>query len=115
MSDKPLLDPQELRAYLLLYCAHADFVTGKEEKEFILSKVEKDVLLSVYDVFQASNDYQDIQRITDSIDALGYGQAEIETLEREMKELLNSDGVFDTLEKNLFMGLSRLLRGSAKG
>ena len=115
MCDKPLLDPAEIRAYLLLYCAHADFVTEKEEKDFILSKVDKDVLISVYDIFQESNDYQDIQRIMNSIQALGYGENELDALEREMKELLNSDGEYDTLEQNLFMGMHRLLRGSSKG
>ena len=100
----------QLKAYILLYCAHADFTESKEEKALILSKISGGSYGNIHQEFDADNDYQSIQKILSSLSRLGYSSENIEQLITEIRALFFSDGEFNILEKNLMMGLSRLLR-----
>ena len=101
---------EELAAYVLLYCAHADYVEDPEEIELIRSKVDKAHYKAIHKEFENDNDYQSIQKIEAAIDRLGYSKKEVNTLISEMKALFLSDGHYDETEKMLFLGLKKILK-----
>ena len=101
---------EQLSAYILLYCANADFSESKEETELILSKVQGDEYQSVRSEFEADNDFQSIQKIETTIERLGYSSAQIDDLINEMRKLFMIDGEFDAAENTLFTGLKKILK-----
>ena len=103
---------KELKAYLLFYCANADFIETEEEKELIQSKIKEDKLNKIYKEFKNDNDYQRIQKIQSTIEDKEYSQSEIDSLILDITNLFLSDGKYDQLEENIFLGLKRILRNS---
>ena len=101
---------QELKAYMLLYCAHADFFVSPEEKEYIISKVGAEEYKKIHKEFKEDNDYQQIQKINATIERLNYSKEEIDEAFRSIKDLFLSDGEMDILEQNIYRGLKQLLQ-----
>lgn len=99
----------DLRTYLLIYCANADFTESKKELEFIKSKINGSDFARLHSEFDKDNDYQSIEKIQSAYKALDYDNAD--TLMQEVREFFYADGEFDTLEQNLLLGLKRVLRG----
>ena len=100
----------EFEAYLLFYCANADFVETDEEKKFIHSKVSDEVYTNMHLEFIKDKDYDRIQKIIEAADRLELSKSELDTLFNEINELFNADGKFDILEREVFIGLKRVLR-----
>lgn len=100
---------QELKAYMLLYCAHADFVITEEEKDFIKSRIDESKYKRIRREFENDNDYQRIQKINTTIERFNYSKVEIDAAFQSIKELFLSDGKMDILEKNIYRGLKHLL------
>ncbi len=100
----------EFKTYLLLYCANADYIESEEEKELIKSRVNKDILKRIHKEFDKDNDYQQIQKITDTAERFGYTNAKADELLNKMKDLFFSDEDMGELEQNMFRGLKHLLR-----
>lgn len=101
---------QELTAYLLLYCANADYIETEEEIELIRSKVDRVRYKAIYKEFGNDNDYQSIQKIQSTIKRLQLSEAHIDTLIEEVKTLFATDGGYDAAESALFIGLRKLLK-----
>ena len=99
----------EFKAYLLLFCANADFIESEEEKEFIKSKIDTETYNRIHKEFDADNDYQGIQKIMWTAKKHDYSKEQIDVLMEDIKVLFLSDGEYDTLERNLMIGLKRLL------
>ncbi len=100
----------ELKAYILMYCSQADFVVSKQETDYIKSKIKIDHFEKIQFEVTKSSDYESIQKMLYSMEKHGYSKDEKETLFNEIKELFLSDGSYEILEKNLFNGLSRILK-----
>ncbi len=100
---------QELKAYMLLYCANADFIISKEEKEFIKNKVGAEEYKRIHREFEEDNDYQRIQKINAAIERLNYSKEEIDEAFQSIKDLFLADGETDILEENIYRGLKHLL------
>lgn len=100
---------QEFQAYLLLYCAHADFIESEDEKEAIKSRVSVDTYKHIHKEFDKDNDYQRLQKIVQAVEELGYNKSEIHSLISKTKQLFFSDGDFGVLEENMFRALKRIL------
>lgn len=100
---------EELKAYVLIYGAHADFVESKEEIEVITSKIGQNSYSKMHSEFQKDNDHQSISKINTTLERLGYTQNEKIALLLELKKLFESDGRFDITERNMFSALERLL------
>lgn len=100
---------EELKAYTLLYFAHADFKFTEEEVEYIKSKVSEDKYKKIWKEFKHDNDYQSLQKIEHTVERFNYSQDEIDKLFKEIKELFFVDEKYDTLEKNLYLGLQHLM------
>jgi hypothetical protein len=101
---------QELTAYILMYCAQANFIETKPEKEYIKAKVGEDKYKKVHREFDQDNDYQRIQKIEHTIDRFDYSKQEIDRLFGDIKKLFLSDGYIDNLEENIYRGLKHLLK-----
>ncbi|MAP80722.1 MAG: hypothetical protein CL526_06500 [Aequorivita sp.] len=101
---------EELKAYMLLYCAFANFEISKEEKEYIKSRVGEKKYQKVRKEFEEDNDYQQIQKIYSTIERLNYSKEEIDEAFQSIKKLFLADGEMDILEKNLYRGLKHLLK-----
>lgn len=101
---------EELKTYILMYCSQADFNVSPEETDYIKSKINIDHFEGIQKEVNKSSDYESIQKMLYSMEKHGYSKDEKETLFKEIKELFLSDGSYETLEKNLFSGLSRILK-----
>ncbi len=101
---------EELKAYMLLYCAHADFIVSPEEKEYIKSRVGEEEYRRIRKEFEEDNDYQQIQKINATIERLNYSKEEIDEAFQSIKGLFLSDGEMDILEENIYRGLKHLLQ-----
>lgn len=99
----------DLQAYLLLYCANADFLVNEEEIEIIKSKVNSSDYKVISKEFNDDNDYQSIQKIQDAIKRLDLSEHQVDDLISETKALFLADGDFDATEKAMFAGLKKLL------
>lgn len=97
----------DLRIYLLIYCANADFVETPQELDFIKSKFGNEGFIKMHSEFEKDNDYQSIQKIQAAYQNLSYDSPD--ELIEEVREFFNSDGDFDVLERNLIMGLKHIL------
>lgn len=58
---------EELKAYLLFYCANADYIETEEEIELIKSKVDMNTYKNIHSEFKRDNDYQQIQKIQTTV------------------------------------------------
>lgn len=103
------LKEEEFHAYMLLFATHADFEDKESEKEFVLSKVDRETLERVKKLFDRQNDIQRIDTIRDSFHALGKSKNDLDALVKELTALFNVDGEFNQVEHNLLIGLKRIL------
>jgi len=99
----------ELNAYLLIYCANADFTENNDEIDFIIKEVGEDIYKKMHKEYNKDNDFQSIEKIQYTLKQHNYTQDEIKQLTNEMKLLFNSDGTVDLLEDNFYKGLKRIL------
>lgn len=100
---------EEFRAYLFIFCAHADFVEAKEEVDMIKSTISEEVFNRIHREFEKDNDYQQIQKITVNFKKFYSTQEQLDSLFEEIKALMLSDGEYDILEENLFRALKHQL------
>ncbi|MFT4663065.1 MAG: hypothetical protein ACI8XB_003358 [Patiriisocius sp.] len=101
---------EELKVYILIYCANADFTESKFEINYIKSKIETSSFDKIHAEFENDNDYSSIQKIQSSMEQHNYNNEETDSLLAEIKELFLSDSEFDALEQNLFRGLKHILK-----
>ena len=99
----------EFIAYLLLYVAQSDFEESPEEQELIVSKVGKEKFEKIHQELDEDNDYQSLQKIMSHVKAFNYSKCELDELMTEIKTLFLSDGEYNTLEKNMLIGMHKIL------
>lgn len=100
----------EFLAYTLLYSAHVDYFFDDEEKDLILSKVNKDVYKNILKELSKDNDYQSLQKILAYTNEHKFSNNEVDLLLYEIELLFMCDGEYDILEKNMMMNLAHLLK-----
>lgn len=108
--NSPNWSKNDLKAYLLLFAANADFVETKDEKQFIKSKAGKDEYRHIHDEFEEDTDYERIQKIQKFVEKEDYSDEQIEDLLSEMKELFKSDGEYKGAERSIYYGLKKVLK-----
>ena len=101
---------EEFKAFLLLYAAQSNFSETKEEIEFIESRFSNDVINNIRKETNKLNDYQKSEIIVNQIKSKEYVQIDLDEILLEIKELYQSDGVFDSLEQSMFSMLEKLLQ-----
>lgn len=103
---------EEFFAYLLLYAAYADLIEAPEQREYILSKVDKHTYKHIHKVFEMDSDTERIDRILKHVKAHNYSQANPDELLREVLNTMKSDGHYDAAERSCFIGLKRLIQNA---
>lgn len=106
------LTKNEFFAYMLLYAAYADLIEAPEQREYILSKVDKVTYKRVHKIFDHDNDAERIETILRHVKAHNYSQANPEELLQEVQKTMKSDGVFDAAEQACYIGLKRLIQNA---
>ncbi len=99
----------EFKAYILLYAANCDHIENRQEREYILSKVDRKTYEDIHYELDADNDYQSIQKIIASIERFDYSESELQRLTAEIMELFLADDELDTVEQCIYMMLKKIL------
>jgi uncharacterized tellurite resistance protein B-like protein len=76
----------------------------------IHSKISDEKYDKLHEEFEHDNDYKSIQKIRSTIKRFNFSEAQLEELIKEIMELFLVDGEMDTLERNLLLGLNKVLR-----
>ena len=89
----------EFIAYLLIYAAQINQVETEEEKDFIESRIDSQILKKIYKEINNDNDFQRIQKVMVYTYQENYLSQDLDHLLKEIKELLLCDGKFDATEQ----------------
>ena len=100
---------EDFYAFVLLYCANADFEESSTELDIIKNKVSRERFDEVHREFENQNDYQHIETIKSKMKELNLTSDDIEVLIVEMRQLFFADGDYSQTEKNMMMGLKKIL------
>ena len=100
----------EFIAYLLIYAAQINQIETEEEKEFIASKIDSQILKNIYKEINNDNDYQRIQKVMVYTYQKNYLSKDLDDLLKEIKELLLCDGKFDATEQALYHYLRKIFK-----
>lgn len=100
----------ELLAYILIYVSHSDLNETWKEREYILSRVDKDIYQRVVIQFQKDNDYQSVQNIIQAVKANNYYRNDFADLFADIKLMAFADGRYDAMEKAVYSNLKRILK-----
>ena len=110
MQDPKQWSKEELLAYILIFVAHSDLEETKKEKEYILSRVDKDIYKRVEEKFNQDNDYQSIQNIIEAVKTHDYYRNDLADLFADIKLMAFADGGFDIMEKEAYHYLKKILK-----
>ncbi len=101
----------EMRVYLLIYSANADFVELKDEVKFIKSSTLNSTYNKMHKEFDNDSDFDSIQKLRNTLERFNYGEDKIGELFKEMVELFQEDGDFSEQEDIFMKGIKRVLMG----
>ena len=101
---------EEFKAFLLFFAAQTNFIETQEEIEYIESKFPNEIIYRTRKEINKLNDYQKSEIIVNQIKFKEYVQIDLDEILLEIKELYQSDGVFDSLEQSMFSMLEKLLK-----
>ena len=101
---------EEFKAFLLFFAAQTNFIETQEEIEYIESKFPNEIINRTRKEINKLNDYQKSEIIVNQIKSKEYVQIDLDEILLEIKELYQSDGVFDSLEQSMFSMLEKLLQ-----
>lgn len=100
---------REFETYVLLYAAHCNFIEDKEEKKYILSKVDEQTYNRIHTEVVLDNDTENLNKIQEYLSENNYSQEDKESLLRDIKQVFFADGTVDFLEKKVFAVLKKIL------
>jgi len=100
----------ELLAYILIFIAHSDLDESNKEKQYILSRVNKDVYQRVHDQFEEDNDYQSINNIIEAVKVHDYYRNDLADLFADIKLMAFADGEMDVMEDMSYKLLKKILK-----
>ena len=100
----------ELLAYILIYVSHLDLNESREEKKYILSRVDKEVYQRVYEQFEKDSDYECIQNIFEGVKTHDYYRDDLAGLFADIKLMAFADGNYAQMEQVAYMELKKILK-----
>ncbi|WP_299886701.1 sulfurtransferase [uncultured Lacinutrix sp.] len=101
---------EELVAYILLYIANSDLHETNDEKDFIMSKVDRITFANIHAEFDNDNDYQCLQKMIKGVEANNYSKDDFNALFTDIKLMLYADGEAVDMEEATFMYLRKILK-----
>lgn len=103
---------EELKAYLLLYAAKANYVETEEEKEVILAMVNPETYKRVHRELDRDNDYQSIQKIQYNLEKFHYNLEGVDRLLADIERVFNANKEHGEVNGILLLAMKRLLHAS---
>jgi len=100
---------KEFKAYLFMYCALADHIEVREERDHILSLVGKDEFFSILKEIEEDSDKQGLKKISAYVKQAEFTPKQSQRLLTEVLALFMADGKFHRLEKGMYKTLQRVL------
>lgn len=100
---------QEFLAYVLLFAAHCNHFESDEELNFILSKIDQATFDKIHTEVVVDSKEENIEKIQQYISDNKLNQLEKEALIRDIKEVFFADGSVDTIEKEVFATLKKII------
>ena len=110
IEDPATWQKNELLAYILLFVAHSDLNETHNEREYILSRVDKNIFQRVFEQFEKDNDYQSIQNIIEAVKTHDYYRNDLADLFADIKLMAFADGNMDSMEKMVYSSLKKILK-----
>ena len=104
---------EELKAYLLLYAANANYFETEEEKEVIMEMVNPETYKRIHRELDKDNDYQSIQKIQYNLKKFNYNLDGIDYLLEDIARVFNANGAYDDIDETIHLALRRLLHACA--
>ena len=101
---------EEFKLFLLIYASQTNFIETEEELDFIESRFNIESINKMRKEINQLNDFQKSKIIINHIKSNNYKQNELDGMLSDIKELYNTDGVYDSKEKLVFSMLERLLK-----
>jgi len=101
----------EMRVYLLIFSANADFVELKDEVAFIKSSTLNATYKKMHKEFDGDTDFESIQKLRAALNRFNYTENQMTELFNDMLELFKMDDDFSVLEKNFIIGVGRVFKG----
>lgn len=99
----------EFKAYVLLYCAQSNFIETKEERDYIVSKVNETVFNRIHTEIVHDSDRESKRKIEEYLKENKYSVSQKDDLLRNIKNVFFADGTVDAAEKRVFLFLKKLL------
>lgn len=100
---------QELKIYILMFCAKVDQVETEEEIELIKSKTDPETFDRLYNEFCGDDEDTCFEKIEDAIGKYPFSPKEIAEIKKEVMEVFNSDKKFEMKERYLDKVLDNIL------
>ena len=100
---------KEFKAYLFMYCALADHIEVREERNHILSLVDRDEFFGILEEIEEDSDAQGLKKIKKHVKNANYTAEQSQRLVTEVLALFMADGKFHRLEKGMYKTLHRIL------
>lgn len=99
----------EFKAYTFIYCMNSDMKETKEEIELIKKMVGDEIYNKMSVEFKNDSDYESIQKISSTAEDLALTKDQIQLLFQAIKEIFDADKKFSIMERNITLGLKRVL------
>lgn len=99
----------EFKAYVLLYCAQSNFIETKEERAYIISKVNESVFNRVHTEIVHDTDEESKKKIEEYLKENNYSAFQKNDLLKNIKNVFFADGTVDDAERRVFLFLKKLL------
>ncbi|MEW4922838.1 sulfurtransferase [Algibacter sp. 2305UL17-15] len=110
MTQPSTWTKDELLAYILIYVSHLDLNASPKEKEYILSRVDKEVYQRVYEQFQKDSDFECIQKIVKGVKTHDYYRNDLADLFADIKLMAFADGDYAQMEQVAYTELKKILK-----
>ncbi len=101
---------ESFKAYLLVYASQSNQIETEDEKDFIASNFDQELLKKTYKEIKNDNDYDRIQKIMSYVKEKKYSNDDLKKILDEIKDMYLCDGTFDMPEQMVFSVLKKLLK-----
>ena len=105
---------EDYYTYFLIYVANANFEIVSEEIDYILERVSKEKYKDILKIFKRHNDLEKMEVFEYYLYTFCQTSDERKNIFKEMKELFNVDGRFDSSERMFFLHFRRKILGLRK-
>ena len=100
---------REFEVYVLLYAAHCNHIEAKEERDYILSKVDELTFNKMHTEIVVESDKENVDKIQQYLQDNKYSIQDRKALIKDIKNVFFADGTVDVLEKKVFLLLQKIL------